>query len=109
MSKLIKDNAPFLQLLLHITSKAQRKSLLNSITNEQVKVLSEIAHNLLQGTIPFNTVQKVKLKKYKSFIRLLGNTSVAIKAKKQNISKKGSVIALLLLTAEPTLKKIWKK
>lgn len=50
MSRLLEDQVHFLQLL-RTTKKEQRKALLNTIDKSQLKVLNEIAHNVIKGTI----------------------------------------------------------
>ncbi|GFW62207.1 uncharacterized transposon-derived protein F54H12.3 [Trichonephila clavipes] len=68
--------------LLHVlaaASPAQRKAILKSATDDQIKTLYEICDNLLSGNIPTKEIKK--LCSYKKVIRLLANRSVPISRK----------------------------
>jgi hypothetical protein len=86
------------------TSRLQRKALLDTITNEQLKVLIEVTVNLLRGVLPISAAQKSKLKKYKKLIRLIGDQTVSLKTKKDALCRQGHAIAVLLKAVEPALK-----
>lgn len=109
MGKVLKQCESYLKLLRGTPSKPQRKALLDTITVDQAKALSEIAHNFLEGNIPVAKDSLDRLRKHKTLIRQLGNKSVSIKRKRQLVCKRGTVILLLLTVSEPTLKKIWSK
>ena len=94
----------YLHLLMSTASSAQRKALLDTITNDQLKALTEVTHNLLQGHIPISEAQKRALRKHKTFLRILGNIRVSFSQKREVLCRKGAVIALLLKVAEPQLK-----
>ncbi|GFX45662.1 uncharacterized protein TNCV_1422461 [Trichonephila clavipes] len=69
--------------LLHVlaaASPAQRKAILKSATDDQIKTLYEICDNLLSGNIPTKKIKK--LCSYKRVIRLLANRSVPISRKR---------------------------
>ncbi|GFS93075.1 uncharacterized protein TNCV_532751 [Trichonephila clavipes] len=68
--------------LLHVlaaANPAQRKAILKSATDDQIKALCEICDNLLSGNIPTKKIKK--LCSYKRVIRLLANRSVPISRK----------------------------
>ena len=94
----------YLHLLMMTASSAQRKALLDTITNEQLKALTEVTHNLLQGHIPITEGHKRNLRKHKTFLRILGNIKVPYSQKREALCRKGSVVSLLLKAAAPQLK-----
>ena len=94
----------YLHLLMTTTSTTQRKALLDTITNEQLKALTEVTHNLLQGNITITETQKRSLRKHKTFLRTLGNIKVSFREKREALCQKGAVVNLLLKAAAPQLK-----
>ncbi|GFV94484.1 integrase catalytic domain-containing protein [Trichonephila clavipes] len=66
---------------LPAASPAQRKAILKSATDDQIKTLCEICDNLLSGNIPTKKIKK--LCSYKRVIRLLANRSVPISRKRK--------------------------
>ena len=69
MNDLLTSQRPFLTLLLN-TSKKPALGLLKSVSDEQVKILSEILVNFLRGNLP---ASKESQRKYKSIIRQIGH------------------------------------
>jgi hypothetical protein len=67
MSSRVIDNKPFLYLILNSSSAKQKKALLQTITPEQIDVVSEFVHNLLH-TLPLTT-EEIKLVKRKKFLK----------------------------------------
>ena len=61
--------------LLRTTKKVQKKVLLQTIDKSQLKALSEIAHNVVKGTIALTPSDKTKLKRYKKNLSIVGRTS----------------------------------
>ena len=104
MSRLIKKHWSYLQLLMNTTSKQQRKQLLDTITNDQLRALTEVIVNLLQSILPITPSHKPKLKRHRNIIRRLGDTTISSKKKKELLCKQGAVIANLLKSVEPALK-----
>lgn len=105
MSKLINNHNAFLTLTAETSSKTQRKALLDTATKEQVIVLSEIAHNLLQGNIQLGVEQKTQLRKYKSLYRKLGQHKGSISSRKRIICHNYLGVAKLLRIALSFLRK----
>jgi hypothetical protein len=84
--------------LFHILSKAsptQRKAILKTTTDEQIKSLCEICQNILAGNL--RKVPLKKLKSHKRVIRQLADRKIAI-AKKRNlvVNQKGGFLPLIL-------------
>ena len=96
----IKGN--FLSLLLG-TSRKQALGLLKSVSDEQVKILSEILVNFLRGNLP---ASKESLKKYKSIIRQIGHNPKRLKFNKCLISGNAGKLYKILLLLKPSLMKI---
>ena len=96
MSTTLKKHWTFLQLLLESESSKQKKALLDTITRGQIIALSEIAHNLIQGTIPISTQTLNRLRKHRSLIELLGDKKTSVYTKKQAIRRRPSGILSLL-------------
>ena len=104
MSKFIKKQASYLRLFIDTPSKQQKRVLLDTITDNQLKALTEITFNLLQGVIPITTDQKNKLRKYKRLVELIGDPKASPKKKKKALCRQAKVITLILRSVEPSLK-----
>ena len=104
MTSLMNRQIWYLQFLMTTPSSAQRKALLENINNEQLKSLTEVVHNLLQGNIPTTEAQKRKLRKHKAFLRILGNVKVSNSTKREALCRKGAVVTTVLKIAAPQLK-----
>ena len=72
MSKLIRQQLPFLNVFVQ-TSSAQRRALLQTLSLSQFKVLREIAHNIVEGIIPLTLAEKFQLEQYRAFLQHLGD------------------------------------
>ena len=96
MSKLLRDHISFFSLLSK-TSRAQRISLLQSITNEQLQSLLEVIFNVVNNAaaIP-NKLYLQKLIKYKGILRQLVDKNISRK-RKLNILIKHNIILPVLL------------
>lgn len=85
--------------LLHLLSSAgpqQRKAILKTASNDQIKSLCEICHNLLRGNIP--TAKVNKLVSYKRVIRQLADKKIPISRKRKLfINQRGSGFLSILL------------
>ena len=84
MVELIKKQRHFLKVFIR-TSPKQRKALLQTITRDQLKVVSQIAYNILRFTIKLTPVEKARLKRYRHFLYALGNKKVGYQQKKKGI------------------------
>lgn len=104
MTSLMKRQIWYLHLLMTTASTIQRKALLDTITNDQLRALTEVTHNLLQGNIPLTEAQKRQLRKHKSFLQILGNPKVQYSQKRNALCRKGTVVTSVLKAAAPQLK-----
>ena len=93
------EKVKFFLLFLSEANNKQVKSLLQLSSKGQVLGLREVAANLLQGNIPVDNTQKVKLKRFRELYRLLASKGVT-RCKLVRYSK---AISLLLSIAKPVL------
>jgi len=100
---LMKKQIFFLYTLMN-TSKEQRKAMLDTISNEQLKALTEVTHNIAQGTIPLTEAHKRTLRQHKGFVRILGDIRVPLTKKREALCRKGAIVVVLLKAAEPRLR-----
>lgn len=108
MSRLVKKHWSYLQLLMNTSSKQQRKVLLDTITNDQLRALTQVVVNLLGSILPITPSQKQKLKKHKNIIRRIGDTKLGSKKKKELLCRQSALIAQLLKSVEPALRDLIK-
>ena len=96
MSARLKRNFDLLKVLNKASPK-QRQAILDTSKNDLIQCIAEIIQNLLQGNVKLSTVQKSKLKKYKSVLRTIANkkTKIADKKKLLLVQKGGFLSALL--------------
>ena len=106
MVELIKQQRHFLNLLVD-TTVTQRKALLRTVTKKQLKVLAQIAYNILRFTIKLTSTEKSLLKRHRRFIYLLGNKKIGFQKKKEAIPGNLRTIYILVKIAlvylEPVL------
>ena len=106
MSTLIRQQRHFLQLFVH-TSPTQRNALLSTVTKDQVKALSQIAHNIIQGVIHLNAIEKKRLVGHRRLVHLLGKIKLGYKHKQRLVRNKQRVLTTLVAVAlnylEPVL------
>ena len=103
MSTLLKKHWAFIQFLLESDSYEQKKNVLDTITRDQLKVLSEIAHNLVQGILPISIQTLNRLRKHRSLIELLGDRKASLLVKKRAVKKRPSGILDLIKAVASTL------
>lgn len=101
---LMKKQVWYLHLLMTTASAPQRKALLDTVTQDQLRALTETTHNVLQGNIPLTEGQKRQLRKHKKFLRILGDPKVPNSTKREALCRKGAVVVALLRAAAPRLK-----
>ena len=104
MSQLVKKHWSYFQLLMNTTSKTQRKHLLDTITNDQLKALVEIVVNFLQLVIPISPGPKKALKRHRNLLRRVGDPTISPRDKKVLLCRQGATIAVFLKSVEPALK-----
>ena len=100
MSETLMLNKHFINLFLN-TSKQQQKALFETITNNQILVVSEICYNLLKLELNGETQQIVK--KRKKILQKISNHKLTIKNKKKLIVKHYKQLNVILLTVKDKL------
>ena len=99
---LLNSQKHFLSLLLH-TSRTQGTGLLKSLTDEQVRILTEITINLLEGNLPA-PIQR--LRRYKSILREISSSTKSIKKNGRKIRNEAGRWFAILQLLKPSLVKV---
>jgi len=95
MAGTVRKHSCFFQLL-HDTSSKQRKALLQTITDDQLKSLCEVILNVYRGTLPLSTHYIKKLIPYKTFILSLTDRRVGSTYRKKKLVQINDVIPWLV-------------
>ena len=96
MSKRMKENLPYLQILAKCKPKL-RKVIIEHGPTDVIISICECAYNLLKGTVPISTNQKRNLSRHKEHLRTLANKKISRTKKKKLLTQKGgNVLAALL-------------
>lgn len=82
-------------------NRAQRKSFVDNLTNDQAKWLIELAMNAYFKTINLNSSEIKALEKYKNKIKRISNSRLSFKKKKKLMT--GGFVGTLLATAAQAL------
>lgn len=105
MSELIRQQRHFLLLFVQ-TIPAQRKALLQTITKNQLRALSQIAHNFIKHNIKILSKDKERVRRERRFIHLLGDKRLGFVHKKKLIQSKQRILQFLVGIAVDYLKPI---
>ena len=81
MSKLLTDHLPLVRFIATAKPK-QALAVLKILTNDQIRVLSEISDNTINGRVDLTDDAKVRLRKYKLFLTQLASKKKSIRTKK---------------------------
>lgn len=98
----MRDNSAFLQLLINCHKK-QRRAILQTLSERQLRVLSEIILNLLRGNIPISSKEKRKLFRKRRALYQLASKRVSSKDKKKILVQQGGGLLDTLLPPALTL------
>lgn len=102
MVELIKEQRHFLTLFVQ-TESAQRKALLQTITQRQLRALSQIAHNVIKFRIKLNPSELAQLKRERRLLYILGDRTLGYRRKSEAIEGKQRFVYTLLKIASPYL------
>ena len=105
MSQLIEEQWHFLEVL-RTCNKKQKRALLKTIDKKQLNALSEIAHNVIIGTIILTPIEKNRLKKYKKILTILGKKKATRRERLRALYRGSSAVVHLL---EVVASRLWKK
>lgn len=89
MSNCLKRNANFLNFLNNSKDKKQINALLNTISRDQVKALSEICNHLLCGHCKMDKNDRVTLRNNVKSLKKIASPKASFKAKKKIINQNG--------------------
>ena len=78
----VKRNSHFLRYLGSIQSSAQRRSLLESASVDQISSLAEIAYNILSGVFELTDPELSSLRRYKSVLRKVASREIRLVEKR---------------------------
>ena len=98
MVELIKQHQHFLRLFVQTTG-TQRKGLLRTITKNQLRVLSQVTHNVIKANIKLGSSDKKSLKRYSHVVHILGNKRAGYRRKKDAIVDKQRLVQKLIQLA----------
>jgi hypothetical protein len=105
MGDLIRQQRYFLQLFVQTSSK-QRRALLDTVTQPQLRVLSEIAHNITRGQVTLTPSEQAHLKRERRLIHLLGDKKLGYKHKQKLVRTKQRTLHLLVKIAVTYLESV---
>ena len=100
MSSLLQKNIPFI-ILVTSGDKKQTRAILSTVTDIQIRVLSEVAVNTLHGNIPLTIKSRDILKKHKTLIKGLSSRTLSIRTKKKLVLKHQKGLTVFLETVRP--------
>jgi predicted thioredoxin/glutaredoxin len=105
MSDLIsKHKVFFAHLIDSDASLNQIRAALETITNKQIDLISEIAHNLLHHN--FHSKAKQSIARLSKILRRLANTKINKRTKRNTLFRYSNAIAHLLKKVSPELKEL---
>ena len=108
MSQRVKRNWALVNFLMQDIPLAQVKTVLTTLSPEQVNSIGEIAVNALYGTIPLKEHHKKALKKYSNKIEYIGDKANSVKNRKHVIESNPKAVVLLLKATKPILSSLTK-
>ena len=73
-----------------------RNLILKSLDSATIKILAQIAANLLHGNIPLDSQQQVKLKKFRRLLAILRNKYTSVEHKRQALIQQGGFLPFLI-------------
>ena len=95
----------FLHLFVQ-TTPIQRRALLRTVTKDQMKALSQIAHNIMKGNVPLSAAEQTQLKGERRLVHLLGDTKLGFIHKKRLVLSKQRILHLIVNIAVTYLQSI---
>ena len=95
MTTLAKAHLPFFELVATVAKK-QCKSIMQSLSKEQVNAISEVLLNVRYGQIELTEEDKNTLKRKKSLICLLTTKKTALKVRRAKIAQHSTFISKVL-------------
>ena len=106
MSELVKKHKHYIYLLSETSSSHQRKALVDTITKEQFRALSQVIVNALHLNIPLEKSVVSKLKSHRKTFVLLSDRKVGVR---KRFKSHYNIVIYMLKAAVPTLRSIERK
>ena len=106
MSELVKKHKHYIYLLSETSSSHQRKALVDTITKEQFRALSQVIVNALHLNIPLEKSVVSKLKSHRKTFALLSDRKVGVR---KRLKSHYNIVIYMLKAAVPTLRSIERK
>lgn len=88
-------NSTFIKTL-YFAEPTERKQMIDSMSNDEICAMSDIAKNILNGRLSLTNVHKQKLKQYKRTIRFLASQRINLNRKRRTMLVFHNVIPLLI-------------
>ncbi len=95
MSKLLQRNISFLREITESTLE-QRREIIKGATEDNIKALTELSINLLEGNLPLSNEDKLELSKHKLFIRSLSHKEVEFTQKKKKLLHNCNILPMII-------------
>lgn len=95
MNRAVRSHLSFLNFLRTATN-VQRKAILQTASREEIDAVSEIVVNILKGVINLSLREKTTLRKYRSALHQIANSSASLKSRKKFLVKINKVLPLAL-------------
>ena len=103
---MLKKHSAYLILLAETRSKAQHRQLLETITQEQFKILTLVLYNILQRRLPAQARDIAKLRKYRNVLETITDRKVGAKQSLSILKANPHPVAGLLDSALAGLKTV---
>ena len=97
MSGRMRGQVLCLQMLNRTKNTHLRKAILQYADADLISALYECAHSILRGTVRLTPREKVRLRKYKDNLRLIGNRRLSISRRHRDIQQYGGGFLPVLL------------
>ena len=102
MSKLLTQHLPLVRFIATAAPK-QAVALVKILTNDQIRVLSEISDNTINGSVDLSDVSKARLRRYKLFLTQLASKKRSLRSKKTLLRRGVRPLTVLLEILLPLL------
>ena len=109
MSELVKKHNHYIYLLSETSSSHQRKALVDTITKEQFRALSQVIVNALHLNIPLEKSVVSKLKSHHKTFVVLNDQKVGVRKGLKVFKGRYNIVIYMLKAALPTLRSIEMK
>ena len=111
---LTKRQCSYLCALNNTSNCKERKKLLQVVTNDIIKLMSNSSKRILNGTIPMHNRRKERLKKHKQIMRQLAQSTSLLKKRQLLTSQKGhgflgAFLPLLASLITPVVSSLFQK